>query len=119
MKLSLRNEIYDQLSSYLAGQIELSELHNWLIPASWDIDSEPVPVKKLVHRLQLLFAEFSNGDRDEEELRANFWNLLNRSSVTVIVGIVSPSVESTSSTTRVGMVGAVLPAGRLYARELV
>ena len=103
MGLSLRDEINVRLSNYLAGQDELSELHNWLIPATWDVDAEPEKVKRLAHRVQLLLAEYSNGHQSEEELRSALWNVLNRSSVTVVIGDASPFNGSTSSTQQVEM----------------
>src|ERR1700746_3354725 len=98
MEPSLRDEIKDRLSRYLAGQDELSAFHEWFIPATWDIDSQSEPVKRVAHRLQLLLAEFSNGDWSEEELRTKFWELINRSSITVTVGDPPLAIPPTSVT---------------------
>lgn len=116
MESSLRDEINNRLSTYLAGQVSLSDFHNWFIPATWNIDSESDRVKRIAHRLQLLLAEFSNGDWSEEELRSNFWDVLNRPSITVIVGDSLPIVAATTSITRkVGTVRAVQSVGTLHA----
>lgn len=114
MKPSLHHELNDRLSRYLAGQIDLSEFHDWFIPASWDIDAESQQFKRLAHRLQLLLAEFSNGDRDEQDLRNNFWSLLERASVTVTIGQGLPASSSTSVTSQV-VVPAARPVGTGHA----
>ena len=75
MDSALRDDIYHKLSAYLDGRIDLAEFHNWFIPATWDIDTEPDYVKNCAHRIQLLLAEFSNGDRSEQELRARLQEL--------------------------------------------
>ena len=106
----------NQLSRYLAGQSSIAEFHNWLIPAAWDIDGEPESVKRVVYRAQLLLAEFSNGDRPEEELRSEFWNLLNRTSITVTVvfGTASPVYMSNTSIMQgAGIVAGVPPVDML------
>lgn len=90
METSLRDEIHNRLSKYLAGQSELSEFHAWLIPAAWDMDDESEETKKLAYRLQLLLAECSNGDRSESELRESLWNLIGTTSVTVTIGEANP-----------------------------
>jgi hypothetical protein len=114
---SLRDDINDRISRYLAGQIELSEFHDWFIPATWDVDAESAQVKRLAHRVQLFLAEFSNGDRLEDELRSGFWDILNRSSITVIVGASLPA-DTTSVTERVGTVREVKSVGTLLAGAL-
>jgi hypothetical protein len=86
MNSSIRNQIDERLSRYLAGQSSLAEFHDWFIPATWDLDAEAEVDRTFAHQLQLLLAEFSNGDRTEGELREAFWDLLDRSSVTVVIG---------------------------------
>jgi hypothetical protein len=115
MKPSLKVEIADRLSRYVAGQIELSEFHNWIIPATWDIDAEPEQVKSVVHRVQLLLAEFSNGDRTEEDLRSCLWGVLNRSSVMVVVGTTEIGSSSTSTIQEVQTPAARISVGTLSA----
>lgn len=104
--VKLREQIKDHLASYLAGQTELSEFHDWLIPATWHIDLAPESDKRIAYRVQLLLAEFSGGDRTEEELRSAFWDVLNRNSITVFVenspAMVPPTAPPTSITQEVG-----------------
>jgi hypothetical protein len=121
MNSSVQMEIENQISRYIAGQSSLAEFHNWLIPVAWDIDRDSQPAKRLAHRAQLLLAEFSNGDRSEDELRSELWNLLNRVSITITVvyGSVSPvSMLNTSVTQGAGTVVAMSPAGMLPATVL-
>lgn len=66
-----------QVVKFLMHQIGVSEFHDWFIPASWEIDAESEQVKRFAYRLQLLLAEFSNGDRTEGELRESIWDVLN------------------------------------------
>ncbi len=115
MNSSLRTEIEKRLSQYLAGQSTLAEFHNWYIPIVWDIDAEPEGVKRFAHRLQLFLAEFSNGDRTEDELRSAFWDVLNRN-VTVIVGTTPSIVAGTDNVTQaVGTVPGMPVVGTLPA----
>lgn len=97
MNPSLLNEIKEHLGLYLIGQLSLSEFHDWLIPAVWDIDTEGEDVKRLAHRIQLLVAEFSNGDRDEKELRDALWEVRSSESRSVTVTVASGSLPCSLS----------------------
>jgi len=103
----MRRDIYQRLSQYLAGQSRLADFHNWFIPAAWNIDSEPDPVKRVAYRIQLLLAEYANGHRSEDELRSEFWGLMPQPTVTIIVGSASVTAGS-SSVTKISPVGPVL-----------
>lgn len=116
MDSSILGEIYSRLSLYLAGSVSLEEFHNWLIPATWDIDAEPDKVKRLAHRLQLLLAEFSNGDRSEEDLRSSLWDLFPCTSVTVTVGD-APLLSRSTSLTQGVETAATQSFGRALAGE--
>ena len=115
MDSSIRDEIQSKLSGYLAGQIDLDEFHRWFIPATWDIDAEPTPVKRLAHRVQLLLAEFANGHRPEADLQSKLWKLIDFPSVTVMVGKAVPVVPPVSETVWVRTVIQQQSVGRLLA----
>jgi hypothetical protein len=110
MNSSLAEQITQRLSMYLAGQSTLSDFHNWLIPAVWDIDHESSTVKRLAYRSQLLLAEFDNGDRTEEDLKDSFLVMLNTRSVTIFSGEAPYVLGSTSTTER--PIGELQFAGR-------
>jgi hypothetical protein len=112
MEASIRDEIYNWLSRYLAGQISLREFHDWFIPATWELDDQSEPAK-LVHRIQLLLAEFANGDRLEDDLREALWAVVNRPTVTVFVGSMTVCSSSLSQTTQVASPSFPESAGKV------
>jgi hypothetical protein len=118
MNFSLQNEINERLGLYLIRQIDLSEFHDWLIPATWDIDAEEEGVKRLAHRILLLMAEFSNGDRTEDELRTALWGLRSSLSITVTVGTSPFSFGSTAINQRREIPGRSVGTGRAAAFAL-
>jgi hypothetical protein len=114
MNSSLQNEIGERLGLYLVGQISLSEFHDWLLPATWDIDAEEEQAKRLAHRIQLSMAEFSSGDRTEDELREDLWGLRSSSSVTIMVGASSLRFDNNTVTQR-----QEVPAARAFGTGCV
>lgn len=83
-------EVRAWLSRYLDGQIVLAHFEEWFVPATWGIaDSD------LVNEISLLLAEYSSGDRTEEELRLSFSGLAKQPAVTETSGLtVGASTES-------------------------
>lgn len=70
--MDIDDQIRAWLLRYLAAQVSLEELEAWLSTASWDLDPTVDPVAEgLASRILLRLAEFSNGDLDEDELRAD------------------------------------------------
>lgn len=100
-------EIREQLARYLAGEIPLQQLEEWLVRRSWDLHRiANERTHELVAELELLLAEFSNGDWTEEELRRMLAPLVE--SYTVQVGPWPPRTGSSAQTIR-SPVAPVLP----------
>jgi len=79
MQHSLEFEIRDHLLSYLAGEISLHDFEDWFFAKTWDIDKSGDPgLLNLVYQIKLDWAEFSNGDWSEEELRSMLKSLTER-----------------------------------------
>ncbi len=71
MKHPLELEIRDRLSAYLASEISLQDFEDWFFPKTWDVDKLDDPaLLDPVYEIKLNWAEFSNGDWTEEELRS-------------------------------------------------
>ncbi len=90
--MSLSEQVSAKVVSFLLHQIGVSEFHDWFIPATWDIDREPEQFKRFAYRVQLILAEFSNGDRNEQEVREEILSLLNlkTKTLTVMVTVGTP-----------------------------
>jgi hypothetical protein len=62
--------IREQLATYLAGEISLSDFEDWFFPETWDIDqTDNLSLLNLVYGIRLYLAEFSHGDWTETELQ--------------------------------------------------
>ena len=70
MQHPLELEIRDRLSAYLAGETSLRDFEDWFFPKTWDVDKLDDPaLLDLVYQIKLDWAEFSNGDWSEKDLR--------------------------------------------------
>lgn len=70
MQFSSDLEIREQLARYLAREISLQDFEDWFAPRAWNIHEATSPaLQELVSEIELLLAEFSNGDWTEKELR--------------------------------------------------
>lgn len=64
-------DVQRYLASYLNREISLSEFRDWFDAETWDLDMEPnTPLGQVVGEIELRLAEFTNGHRTEDELRA-------------------------------------------------
>ncbi len=71
MSPSLASEIRDHLARYVEGELSLSALDEWFVPATWDVDRTADRVAiDLTYEIVLRLAEYSNGDCTEQELKA-------------------------------------------------
>lgn len=71
MTSSLVPEISGRLSSYVAGQTSLEAFDQWFVPTTWDVDEVNDPIAyQLSGEIYLLLAEYTRGDRSEDELSA-------------------------------------------------
>ena len=70
-------EIRDRVGQYLAGEQSLHEFLEWFIPVSADIDqSDDRRAEDLAGEILLRWAEFTNGDWTEAELKAQLERLV-------------------------------------------
>lgn len=71
MDAPVEDSIHQQLSRYLAGDISVKELHQWLMPQFWTMDREAEPdALALASEIGLYLAEYGAGHRTESELRS-------------------------------------------------
>ena len=64
------HEIRKRLASYVGGEISLRDFQEWFVPVAWGTDARGnSAATSLVSRIELLLAEFSNGDWTEQELK--------------------------------------------------
>lgn len=71
MQHSLEFEIRDHILAYIAGEISLRDFEDWFFPKTWEADkSGDTDLLDLVYQIKLDWAEFTNGDRSEKDLRS-------------------------------------------------
>ena len=111
MQHPLELEIRDRLTAYLADEISLHDFEDWFFPKTWSIDklSEPA-LLDLVYQIKLDWAEFTNGDWSEEELRSMLQSLVERFTITfspikhlVITGTTNKNLRFPLSLMRSGL----------------
>jgi len=79
MKSDLVSDIREHLRRYLASEISLDEFRDWFDVETWDIiDKCPAVTQQFVGEIELRIAEFTNGHRTEDDLRAVLQPLLQR-----------------------------------------
>jgi hypothetical protein len=79
MTQSLDFSIREQLASYLANEISLSEFEDWFFSETWDIDqTNNLALINLVYGIKLRLAEFSKQDLTESELRSHLRPFIER-----------------------------------------
>jgi hypothetical protein len=69
--LLIESFVRDQVARYLAEQISLQELHEWIAPRAWQAEETAVE-----HDIELLIAEVSDGSLTEEELRSELYEVV-------------------------------------------
>jgi hypothetical protein len=66
----LSKAISSRLREYLANEISLGELHDWLAPIIWDVEeSGDNEAASLAHEIELLLAEKNAGHLSDEQFR--------------------------------------------------
>ena len=69
--MGLTQEVQEQVKSYVEGQIQLSDLRQWLdVRVQAILDASDDEAEALADRAWALFAEFDYGHRDEADVRA-------------------------------------------------
>ena len=83
MQHSLEFDIRDHLLAYLAGEISLRDFEDWFFPKTWEADkSGDTALLDLVYQIKLDWAEFTNGDWSESDLRSMLKSLAERVTIT-------------------------------------
>jgi hypothetical protein len=73
MASRFEQEVRRSLSRYLAEELSLRSLQEWLVPQAWDLDpAEDPSAYQLVSHLELILAEASAGHWTEAEIRDKF-----------------------------------------------
>lgn len=71
--------IRTHLSSYLDGKSSLRQFREWFDVETWGLAAAPgSPARQLAGEIELRIAEYTNGHRSEDELRAVLQPLLQR-----------------------------------------
>ncbi len=63
------HHIREALARYVTGDIFLKELQEWFIPRAWELLTEGAAAADLAAEIELLLAEYTNGQRSEQDLR--------------------------------------------------
>jgi hypothetical protein len=63
------HHIREALARYVSGEVSLVEFHEWFIPRAWEVLAEGGPAAGVASDLELLLAEFTNGQWTERDLR--------------------------------------------------
>lgn len=93
----LENQIRDWILRYLAREISLQDLEQWLVPATWDVDEQRDPaIAELAFTTQLLLAERAKGHLSEAALDAEFRRIASMARL----GERQPWATASSATTR-------------------
>jgi hypothetical protein len=72
-------DVLRYLATYLSGKISLPQFRDWFDAETWDLDAQPdLPLGQAVGEIELRLAEFTNGHRTEDNLRATLQPLLQR-----------------------------------------
>lgn len=66
------HHIREALARYASGEIFLKELQEWFIPRAWELLTEGGPAADLAAEIELLLAEYTSGQRTEDDLREAF-----------------------------------------------
>lgn len=78
------SEIREHLASYLAGEVSLDHLDNWLTASTWNIHQAGEPeAERLAYAIELRLAEHSIGHLSFAGLRRELFTFVDRYTATV------------------------------------
>jgi hypothetical protein len=63
------HHIREALARYVSGEVSLVEFQDWFIPRAWEVLAEGSSATDVTSELELLLAEFTNGQWTERDLR--------------------------------------------------
>jgi len=79
MNQDLVEAIRKHLANYLSGKSSLRQFRDWFDAETWGLAAEAdSPARQLAGEIDLRIAEFTNGHRTEDDLRAILQPLLQR-----------------------------------------
>lgn len=69
--MSLKQQIYQHIQSYLDGEISAASFEEWFIPATWHVDVErDAELGPLVSHITAILADFKDDEISESDLRS-------------------------------------------------
>ena len=73
----LEKSIRNHLAAYLAGNLSLNELQDWLVGATWNAnESASSDAENLAYSIELVLAEYSGGYLTPDQLRSDLHEIL-------------------------------------------
>ena len=96
----LRKDLTVQVSHFVLGELNFSQLRDWLAPVVWSCDEQcpDTAAVSLAHSIDLKIAEHLSGHRSIESLREELLSLVNPVTVYRVVEHGVPQHSSTRST---------------------
>lgn len=74
---SLAEQMQKRLRRYLGGHSTLESFEDWLVTNTWNVHQRNDRLaEELTGAIELALAEYTSGDRTEDELKAELWHLL-------------------------------------------
>ena len=85
-------EIFTKVSAFIAGEMDLQELEEWIVLRTLDklLDCDD-ELKELIGSVELTLYEFSSGYSSIEEVRSELQNLLSQNTTQMIGALARPS----------------------------
>jgi hypothetical protein len=81
----LETAIRDHLALFLAGDVSLGAFTDWLVGATWNIDTiGDAAASQIAYSIEFALAEHSSGLLSEDELRAELHHLSQQESANLI-----------------------------------
>lgn len=74
--MSFDLQMWEQVSLYLRGHIDVKDLESWLAAATWELDEESPAIRRIAFDALRLASEGANGDWTDEALREQLKTLL-------------------------------------------
>lgn len=63
------HHIRESVARYLSDAMSLVDFQTWFVPRAWEILETESPAAPIASHIELLLAEYTNGDLSEDDLR--------------------------------------------------
>ena len=91
----LEKAIRHHLIRYLAGDLSLNELQDWLVNAAWNMEATASPeAVQFAYSLELVLAEYSTGFLTPNELRSDLLEIAEPANTTAKASISTRAVST-------------------------